>query len=227
MSNVTFCLNFGARGSSKNCVISWPAQAAHYSHDAPLMMPPNLDSTPLHVHPATAMPAPEQPVPATPDLNANGRPRTAHAKSEAVAAAKAAIEKSFQDELPIEAFANIAHMHPDTFTRHFRRRFGVSPVTYRLHCRLKYAVELATSHPELSIRKIAQMAGFKHLSYFHRQFQKFFHCTPATMGGRRPGAEQAPDSQTQRNGPGSAFSPAYVGVAGQATAEQTTASNVA
>ena len=100
--------------------------------------------------------------------------------------AKAALEQSFEKDLLIEEFAAIAKMHPDTFSRKFKRRFGVSPVTYRVQCRLNHAAQLACMRPDLTIRQIAKMSGFHHFSYFHRLFQKHFGVTPAVYGGRRP-----------------------------------------
>jgi AraC-like DNA-binding protein len=100
--------------------------------------------------------------------------------------AKAALEQSFEKDLLIEEFAAIARMHPDTFSRKFKRRFGVSPVTYRVQCRLNHAAQLACMRPDMTIREIAKVSGFHHFSYFHRMFQKHFGVTPAVYGGRRP-----------------------------------------
>jgi transcriptional regulator GlxA family with amidase domain len=100
--------------------------------------------------------------------------------------AKQALEQTFEKDLLIEEFAAIAKMHPDTFSRKFKRRFGVSPVTYRVQCRLNHAAQLAGMRPDLTIRQIAKQSGFHHFSYFHRLFQKHFGVTPAVYGGRRP-----------------------------------------
>jgi AraC-like DNA-binding protein len=111
---------------------------------------------------------------------------TPEAAGDPLIQAKHALEQSFEKDLLIEEFAQIARMHPDTFSRKFKRRFGVSPVTYRVQCRLNHAAQLACMRPDLTIREIAKVSGFHHFSYFHRLFQKHFGVTPAVYGGRRP-----------------------------------------
>lgn len=66
----------------------------------------------------------------------------------------------------------------DQFTRLFKRQFGTTPVTCRLHRRLEMANELLQKEPETAISDIALRAGFRNLSFFYREYRKHFGHTP-------------------------------------------------
>jgi AraC-like DNA-binding protein len=101
--------------------------------------------------------------------------------------AKRAIDRHFDRPLYLAQLAEAAAMQPTTFARAFARRFGVTPIRYRLHLRLNEAARLSWARPELSIAEVAFRAGFEDLPYFHRAFLRQFGLTPAAYGRRSRG----------------------------------------
>jgi AraC-like DNA-binding protein len=99
--------------------------------------------------------------------------------------AKREIERDPRAELYVEHLAELAGLHPVTFSRKFRRRYGVTPVRYRLYCRLNHAARLTWARPDLRLAEIAERAGFHDLPYFFREFRKYLHSTPAAYGRRK------------------------------------------
>jgi len=98
--------------------------------------------------------------------------------------AKAEIDRHFDRPLYLHQIAEIAGMHPTTFSRAFRRRFGATPTRYRLELRINEALRLSWSRRDLSMRAIAERVGFDDPSYFHRIFQRKFGLTAAQLGRR-------------------------------------------
>jgi AraC-like DNA-binding protein len=63
--------------------------------------------------------------------------------------------------------------------RQFSRRYGTTPIQYRIKRRLNCADRLLWARPDLSIAEAAAQAGFKNLSQFYRQFVAYLGLTPA------------------------------------------------
>jgi AraC-like DNA-binding protein len=99
-------------------------------------------------------------------------------------AAREEIDATSDRALYLEHVAEVAGMHPTTFSRAFIKRYGLTPTRYRLERRLNAAVRLSWSRPDLSIRAIANEVGFEDPSYFHRVFVQKFGLTPAQIGRR-------------------------------------------
>ena len=86
--------------------------------------------------------------------------------------------------LYVHHLAEMAELAPATFVRRFKQRFGMTPIAYRLSSRLNVASHMSWSRPELSIREIAERAGFDDMPFFHRTFLRHFGVTPARYGRR-------------------------------------------
>jgi transcriptional regulator GlxA family with amidase domain len=63
--------------------------------------------------------------------------------------------------------------------RCFRKRYGTTPVQYRLKTRLNRAGRLGWSRPDLTVQRIAEACGVPDAPYFHRQFLRYFGTSPA------------------------------------------------
>lgn len=107
-----------------------------------------------------------------------------HLPRDPVLDAKRELEHYFDRELLIEHIAEAASMHPVTFARAFKRRFGLTPATYRLKWRLATAGRLVWARPELSIDEVAVECGFNSISFFHRAFLAHYRATPAQYARR-------------------------------------------
>jgi AraC-like DNA-binding protein len=98
--------------------------------------------------------------------------------------AKRELERYFARELFVGHLAEAAQMHPVTFARKFKRRFGLTPATYRVRFRLHHAGRLLWSRPDLSIEGVANESGFNELPYFYRLFRTAFRVTPGAYRAR-------------------------------------------
>lgn len=106
-----------------------------------------------------------------------------------ILAAKRELDRHFARPLYLAQLAEVAGMHPTTFARSFARRFGRTPINYRLNMRITMAGRLTWSRPELGIPAIAHEVGFEDLAFFHRAFRKTFGMTPAVFGRRSRGLQ--------------------------------------
>ena len=118
------------------------------------------------------------------------RPLLALSRRSAVVRVRRELEAHPERELYLEHLAELAEMHPSSLVRAFRRRYGVSPVQFRTRTRLNAASRAAWAEPERPVRDIADEHGFSNLSYFYRQFGRYFGTTPArhrrnVVDGRR------------------------------------------
>ena len=89
--------------------------------------------------------------------------------------------RHFDKPLYMRHFAVLAGVHEETFARKFSVRYGVTPVRYRTLVRLKEAVLLLTTRPELTVREVAKVVGFDDVAYFHRAFSVQFAMTPLAL----------------------------------------------
>lgn len=98
---------------------------------------------------------------------------------------KRAIEASYWQDIAVVEFAAFVGLTQDTFARRFRARFGVSPAGYRVQFRLNRSAAALIERPDLSVRDILRLCGFRNHSYFHRLFHTSFGTTPLEYRERR------------------------------------------
>ncbi|MFO0576412.1 MAG: helix-turn-helix domain-containing protein [Polyangia bacterium] len=98
--------------------------------------------------------------------------------------AKRELERNLAQPLYLHHLAEVAGMHPTTFSRRFAQRIGLTPIRYRLLLRLNEAARLTWARADLSIPAIASAVGFDDPVYFYRAFKQQFGMTPAQYGRR-------------------------------------------
>jgi methylphosphotriester-DNA--protein-cysteine methyltransferase len=101
--------------------------------------------------------------------------------NDALAIAKAEIDRTFADDMYIDEYAATAQTSQGTFTRAFTRRYGVTPVHYRLRRRLAEAMRLMMVTPERSLTQIAIAVGFGNARFFRRALQSACRASPTAL----------------------------------------------
>jgi transcriptional regulator GlxA family with amidase domain len=99
--------------------------------------------------------------------------------SDRLFAVKREIDRNPHAPLYVAQLAELASMHPETFTRAFARRFGVTPIRYRLQRRLLEAAHLLINEPHMLVSEVAIRVGFEDLRFFHRSFRGRCGVSPA------------------------------------------------
>lgn len=93
-------------------------------------------------------------------------------RPDAIARVKLEIDRNPAAPLYLAHLAEMATMKPDTFSRAFARRYGLSPIAYRVRRRLVEAGRLLIEAPEMLVSEIAARVGFDDVRNFHRAFRQ-------------------------------------------------------
>ncbi|HWZ05130.1 MAG TPA: AraC family transcriptional regulator [Mucilaginibacter sp.] len=87
------------------------------------------------------------------------------------------IKAHISDEITIDALSNLCCMSKPTFFRCFKREFGISPVDFILHERIKIACAMLRDQ-NVSISEACYAVGINNLSYFFKLFKRIEGKTP-------------------------------------------------
>lgn len=83
-----------------------------------------------------------------------------------------------QENIPAGLLAQKCGISESYLRKLFQRVYGMSPMEYARQQRLVSAREFLASG-EYTVGAAAELAGFRDISYFSREFKKMFHITPA------------------------------------------------
>jgi len=94
------------------------------------------------------------------------------------------MEVNFRHNLPLGAFARMAHRSLSSFKREFRAQFGVPPGQWLRERRLLHASQLLRT-TDLPVTAIAFDCGFEDASHFTKAFRQRYGHPPSALRGRR------------------------------------------
>lgn len=87
------------------------------------------------------------------------------------------IQQGFRNQLSVEDLAQIAHMSPSSFHRHFRAVTSLSPLQFQKQLRLIEARRLMLSEGR-SAGEAASAVGYVSVSHFTREYHRMFGAPP-------------------------------------------------
>lgn len=94
------------------------------------------------------------------------------------------INSNLDQDITINALADIACMAPSHFTRRFKAAFGIPPLQYVLQKKIARAQILLLTSP-MTIKEVAWHTGFCDSSHFIRVFKRTTGVTPRTYRSAR------------------------------------------
>lgn len=97
--------------------------------------------------------------------------------------ARARIASENQRPLTLRALARLAGMTQAGFRRAFVGRFGVTPATYSMQCRMRKAAVLLADPAQL-VKEIAARVGYPDANNFSTAFKRFHGAPPKAYRGR-------------------------------------------
>jgi AraC-like DNA-binding protein len=86
--------------------------------------------------------------------------------------------------LYLDHLAEALGVHGKTLSRLFLAHAGVPPIRFRSELRMRRAITLLWSRPELSVRAIAARVGMEDVRALHRAARQTYGLTPAQLGRR-------------------------------------------
>lgn len=101
------------------------------------------------------------------------------------------IKKHYMEEIRLDDLAAMVHINKNYLVRQFKKRFGVTPISYLIKIRMDYAKKLLTES-NLPIKAVATACGYNDPSFFNSYFKRIHHISPAAY--RRSKQVDAPVS---------------------------------
>lgn len=94
------------------------------------------------------------------------------------------IDRYFYQELTLAGVAETVHMHPNYFGNLFKKKTGVSYLTYLTNVRMEKAKELL-DNPNLKVYEVCQIVGYYSPKHFSKVFKKHTDMTPNEYRDRK------------------------------------------
>ena len=87
------------------------------------------------------------------------------------------IKNHYMEEISLNDLADVAHLNKNYLVRQFKKRFGISPISYLIKIRMEYAKKLL-AESNLTVKAIAAECGYNDPSFFNYYFKKTFNISP-------------------------------------------------
>lgn len=88
------------------------------------------------------------------------------------------IKKHYMEEIRLDDLAAMVHINKNYLVRQFKKRFGVTPISYLIKIRMDYAKKLLTES-NIPIKAVSEACGYNDPSFFNSYFKKIFRISPA------------------------------------------------
>ncbi|GBF77166.1 hypothetical protein PA598K_05700 [Paenibacillus sp. 598K] len=95
------------------------------------------------------------------------------------------MKQQYRSTITREQLAELAGLHPDHYSRIFRKYKGVSPMDYLAHLRIEQAKTLLRQ-TELSVVEVGQRVGYADPYHFSRRFKQLTGISPAGYVRQQP-----------------------------------------
>ena len=99
------------------------------------------------------------------------------AKNEIIDRVNSFVFNNFKRPIPLEEIAEVAGMHPASFSRYFKKYSNKTFTQFLSEIRIGYACKLMLEDQK-TISSICYQVGFNNLSNFNRQFKTLKNCSP-------------------------------------------------
>lgn len=81
------------------------------------------------------------------------------------------VDRHLHKDLTLEEMADVAHLHPNYFSKYFKRHFGMPPLKYVSRKKMDRA-KLLLKTTNQSVKEIAIATGFEDANYFSKTFRR-------------------------------------------------------
>ncbi|MFD1177371.1 response regulator [Paenibacillus puldeungensis] len=95
-----------------------------------------------------------------------------------LAEVKLYLERHYAEPVSLEQLAKLFFVSKEYLSKSFKQEYDCTVTDYLLQLRMEKSMEWLTLDEEISIKRIAEMAGYEDVSYFHRVFKKHFGVSP-------------------------------------------------
>jgi len=87
------------------------------------------------------------------------------------------IHSNYNKPISLDKISSLSHYTPNSFTRWFKKKMGMTFIEYLHEVRLTYACQLLVSR-DISINQVALECGFENISTFNRLFKAKMNLSP-------------------------------------------------
>ncbi len=93
------------------------------------------------------------------------------------------INKNYNKAITSETLSREFGFVPSYISRIFKRERGISPSEYVTRCRIQAAKDILIANPDIKIKEVANMTGFKEAYYFSKTFKRETGMWPTEFAG--------------------------------------------